>query len=76
MYDVNAWVVGVEEPGNKYICRRFGWKLREDLGLCRSLLRAVEECNAWRMFVALGSFVSLQLLVVLLLMLGEIVLDF
>lgn len=77
MYDVDARIIRVEKSRNKYIGRWLRWELRKDLGFCGGLLCPVEERNTRRVFVAvLSRLVSLQLLVVLLFMLGEVVLDF
>lgn len=76
MYDMDTWIVGVEEARNKYISCRLRWKSREDFGSRHRLHLTRKEASSRRAFFAVTSFVSFQLVVVLLFVFGEIVFDF
>jgi hypothetical protein len=76
MYDVDARIVRVEKSRHENICCGLRRKLGEDLSLCCDLLLAIQECCAGRVLVAVGGFVSLQLVVELFFVLSKIILDF
>jgi hypothetical protein len=59
MYDVDAWVIGIEESRYEDVGGGLGWELRQDLGLGCRLLLTIQESGARRMLVGVASLVPL-----------------